>query len=62
MSRKPGSMYRYVRGKPSTRREYMGGVPASRITQFVLGNKTADFPVQIILTATEKCFLGVTIY
>jgi large subunit ribosomal protein L10e len=57
MSRKPGSMYRYVRGKPSTRREYMGGVPASRITQFVLGNKTADFPVQIILTATEKCMV-----
>ena len=48
-------MYRYVRGKPSTRREYMGGIPASRITQFVLGNKTGDFPVQILLSATEKC-------
>lgn len=55
MSRKPGSMYRYVRGKPSTRREYMGGIPASRITQFVLGNKTGDFPVKISLTANEKC-------
>ena len=55
MSRKPGSMYRYVRGAPSTRREYMGGVPASRITQFVLGNKTAKFPVQISLTSNEKC-------
>ena len=55
MSRKPGSMYRYVRGKPSTRKEYMGGIPASRITQFVLGNKTGDFPVQISLSATEKC-------
>jgi len=55
MSRKPGSMYRYVRGKPSTRREYMGGVPASRITQFVLGNKTGEFPVQISLSANEKC-------
>lgn len=55
MSRKPGSMYRYVRGKPSTRREYMGGVPASRITQFVLGNKTGDFPLQISLSANEKC-------
>lgn len=55
MARKPGSMYRYVRGKPSTRREYMGGVPASRITQFVLGNKTDDFPVQISLSALEKC-------
>jgi large subunit ribosomal protein L10e len=33
----------------------MGGVPASRITQFVLGNKTEEFPVQISLTANEKC-------
>jgi len=55
MARKPGSMYRYVRGKPSTRREYMGGVPLSRITQFVLGNKTEEFPVQISLSALEKC-------
>ncbi len=57
MARKPGSMYRYVRGKPSTRREYMGGVPLSRITQFVLGNKTDKFPVQILLTALEKCMV-----
>ena len=55
MTRKPGSMYRYVRGKPSTRKEYMGGIPVSRITQFVLGNKTEDFPVQISLSALEKC-------
>ena len=55
MARKPGSMYRYVRGKPSTRREYMGGVPLSRITQFVLGNKTDKFPVQVSLTSLEKC-------
>ena len=55
MSRKPGSMYRYVRGKPSTRKEYMGGIPSSRITQFVLGNRTEKFPIQIILTANEKC-------
>ncbi len=55
MARKPGSMYRYVRGKPSTRKEYMGGVPVSRITQFVLGNKTEDFPIQISLSALEKC-------
>lgn len=55
MARKPGSMYRYVRGKPSTRREYMGGVPVSRITQFVLGNKTEKFPVQISLKTLEKC-------
>ena len=57
MSRKPGSMYRYVRGKPSTRKEYMGGVPASRITQFVLGNKTSEFPVKLTLNAIEKCMV-----
>ena len=55
MARKPGSMYRYVRGMPSTRREYMGGVPNSRITQFVMGNKNEEFPVQISLIANEKC-------
>lgn len=57
MARKPGSMYRYVRGKPSTRREYMGGVPNPRITQYVLGNRTADFPIQLSLTAIEKCHI-----
>ena len=55
MARKPSSMYRYIRGQSSTRREYMGGIPASRITQFVMGNKTSDFPVQISLIAIEKC-------
>jgi large subunit ribosomal protein L10e len=48
-------MIRYIRGQATTRREYMGGVPASRITQFVIGNKTAKFPVQLSLTANEKC-------
>jgi large subunit ribosomal protein L10e len=35
----------------------MGGVPASRLTQFVSGNKTTKFPVQLSLTANEKCQL-----
>lgn len=55
MARKPGSMYRYVRGKPTTRREYIGGVPNSRITQFVLGNRTDAFPVQLSLFTVERC-------
>ena len=55
MARKPGSMYRYVRGQSTTRKEYMGGIPNPRITQFVLGNKTDDFPLKITLTANEKC-------
>jgi len=32
----------------------MGGVPASRITQFVMGNKKAVFPVQLYLIAIES--------
>ena len=55
MARKPGSMYRYVRGSISTRREYMGGIPNSRITQFVLGNKKSEFPLLVSLVAVEEC-------
>jgi large subunit ribosomal protein L10e len=33
----------------------MGGIPNPRITQFVLGNKTGDFPSLVTLTANEKC-------
>lgn len=55
MSRKPGSMYRFIRGQPSTRKEYMGGIPNPRITQFVLGNKKGDFPIKVYLHADEKC-------
>jgi large subunit ribosomal protein L10e len=57
MSRKPARMIRSVRSMATTRREYMGGVPASRLTQFVIGNKTATFPVQLALISNEKCQL-----
>ncbi len=55
MTRKPASMYRQVRGMPTTRKEYMGGVPASRITQFIVGNKTDKFPTTVSLHALERC-------
>lgn len=55
MSRKPGKMYREIKQHAYTRREYMGGVPPSRITQFVLGNKTADFPIKLNLLSNERC-------
>ncbi len=55
MARKPGSMYRQIRGQASTRKEYMGGIPNPRITQFVLGNKTDEFPVTFHLVANEQC-------
>ncbi|MBU1159012.1 MAG: 50S ribosomal protein L16 [Candidatus Thermoplasmatota archaeon] len=54
MSRKPASMYREIKGQAYCRREYMGGVPASRITQFEHGVK-ADYPVRITLKAVEQC-------
>ena len=55
MSRKPNCMYREIRGQANTRREYMGGVPASRITQFDLGNKGGEFSLMVSLVAKEQC-------
>lgn len=55
MARKPGSMYRSIKQQAYTRKEYMGGVPTSRITQFVSGNKKELFPVQLCLLANESC-------
>ena len=55
MSRKPGSMYRYVRGQLTTRKEYMGGIPNPRITQFVNGNRQEEFPIKLDLISEEKC-------
>ena len=57
MTRKPGSMYRYVRGQLTTRKEYMGGIPSSRITQFVQGNKVEKFPLKLSLVANEHCLI-----
>ena len=38
MVRKPAKMYRNISKKAYTRREYMGGVPGSKIVQFEMGN------------------------
>jgi len=55
MARKPSSMYRQIKGQAYTRREYMGGVPLSRITQFDLGNIKGEFPIKLTLVARERC-------
>ncbi len=55
MSRKPGRMYRQIRGQAYTRREYMGGVPAPRINTFDLGTVNGDFPVVLNLKIKEPC-------
>ena len=55
MPRKPSKMYRESRSQAFTRREYMSGVPLSRIQQFDMGNPRGDFPVKISLVAKENC-------
>jgi large subunit ribosomal protein L10e len=53
--RKPAKMYRQIKSQSYTRREYMGGVPHNRITQFELGNKKLDFPIEMNLIADNAC-------
>jgi len=55
MSRKPNCMYREIRGQAYTRREYMGGVPMCRVSQFDMGNPKSDFPIEVSLVAQESC-------
>lgn len=57
MARKPNSMYRYVKSQAYTRKEYMGGVPMSRITQFDLGNAAGTFPLVVTLVVEEACHI-----
>ena len=54
MVRKPASMYRQIKGQAYTRREYMGGVPASRVSQYVMGNPTQEFPVTLTLKVKNR--------
>jgi len=55
MARKPASMYRALKDRAYTRREYMGGIPGSKIVQFDMGNLTEDFPVSLTLLVKEAC-------
>jgi large subunit ribosomal protein L10e len=60
MSEKPASMYREISKPPYTRREYISGIPGSKIAQHQMGNKQAnaeDYPVQISLQLEEECQL-----
>ena len=53
MTRKPARMYRKVEGQVYTRREYMGGVPNCRVTQFDTGNLRSEFPYTLTLDTEE---------
>ncbi len=55
MVRKPASMYRNVKQRSYTRREYMGGVPGIKVVQFDMGNLKTDFPVEVSLAVEEAC-------
>ena len=54
MTRKPAKMYRRME-RPYTRREYMGGVPGSKIVHYDMGNLQDDFPVNLTLIIKEPC-------
>ncbi|MBR6213917.1 MAG: 50S ribosomal protein L16 [Candidatus Methanomethylophilaceae archaeon] len=54
MVRKPASMYRQIKGQAYTRREYMGGVPASRVSQYEMGNARQEFPVTLTLKVRNR--------
>ena len=54
MVRKPSSMYRQIRGQAYTRKEFMGGIPGSRISQFDVGDLRSEFPVAVHLVADES--------
>ena len=53
MGLKPGRAYTRVSGPAYVRREYMGGVPGSKITIFDMGNPRRDFPVSLSLVTKE---------
>jgi large subunit ribosomal protein L10e len=53
MTRKPSRMYREIEGQVYTRREYMGGVPVCRVTQFDTGNLHKDFLLSLSLSCEE---------
>jgi large subunit ribosomal protein L10e len=55
MVRKPGKMYRNLAKRAYTRREYMGGIPGSKIVQFDMGNLSQEFPFEVNLCVEETC-------
>jgi len=60
MSDKPASMYREIDGPAYTRREYITGIPGSKIAQHKMGDTGADqddYPVQVSLEVEEECQL-----
>ena len=60
MARKPASMYRKKNKVAYTRRDYVTGVPGSRIVRHIMGDvhkSHEDYPVKICLKVEEACQL-----
>jgi large subunit ribosomal protein L10e len=58
MADKPASMYREISKPAYTRREYITGVPGSKIAQHNMGNLQSDpddYPVHVSLELEEEC-------
>ncbi|MFB6161608.1 MAG: 50S ribosomal protein L16 [Haloferacaceae archaeon] len=58
MSEKPASMYREISNPAYTRREYITGIPGSKIAQHNMGNLQTDpddYPVHVSLRVEEEC-------
>jgi large subunit ribosomal protein L10e len=55
MAKKPARMYTRIRGQSFARRDFAGGVPNPRITQFDLGDPNGEFTTVLKLVADEKC-------
>jgi large subunit ribosomal protein L10e len=58
MADNPASMYRELSKRPYTRREYITGIPGSKIAQHNMGNLQTDphdYPVHISLEVEEEC-------
>lgn len=53
MVRKPNRMYHEIEGQVYTRKEYMGGIPNCRITQFDTGNVKQHYRFHFDLRARE---------
>ncbi len=57
MTRKPARMFRKQMRGSYARKEYMGGIPGIRISQFVIGDLRTKFPVSVHLVAEEPCLI-----
>lgn len=56
MADKPASMYRNISKQPYTRREYITGIPGSKIAQYKMGAVGSDpdaYPIQMSLAVEE---------